>query len=289
MGFAFACGPSTAGYWTFTASVADYDGDGYDDLYAYASGPAYQWHVLRSTGTGIATTPIATGMTSAGSSGWAVSDPTGDGLADLGAMTMGTGTWQTRAHLGVARRTACLRARRLRCLGGVQPCARSPMPRCTRSYATAAYPTQELQRPWWVVKQLTATDGSGSGSTYTQTYSYEGARRDVNGRGFLGFAKRISVDGRLGYNLRTEETYSQAFPYIGLVTTESQKQSSGTRIREITNTWAALTLGAGSSSAAIRTAPHPMTGATKSAGHRTASCIRSGDTSVEPSTRPRAS
>ncbi|MCM2311592.1 MAG: hypothetical protein NDI84_09320, partial [Steroidobacteraceae bacterium] len=244
MGFAFACGPGTTGYWTFVASVADYDGDGYDDVYAYAQSPADQWHVLRSTGTGIATTPIATGMTFTGSSGWAVSDPTGDGLPDLGAVSTGTGTWQTRAHLGVPGERL---ANAVDGFGVSATFSYAPLTDATvhTKYANAAYPTQDLQRPWWVVKQVTATDGSGAASDYTQTYSYEGARRDVNGRGFLGFAKRISIDGRLGYNLRTEESYSQAYPYIGLVSAAALKQSGGTSMRQITNTWSALTLGAG--------------------------------------------
>ncbi len=89
------------------------------------------------------------------------------------------------------------------------------------------------------------TDGTGTGSTVTQTFSYEGARRDAQGRGFLGFARRVVTDTSLGYNLRTEVNYSQVFPYLGLVTAQSTKQASGTQIQQLNNTWSALTLGSG--------------------------------------------
>jgi len=243
-GFNFACGPSTAGYWTFMATTADYDGDGYDDLYVFGTGAGNQWHVIRSTGSGISTTPILTGIPYSGSAGWVVSDPTGDGLPDLGAVSIGNGTWQTRAHLGVPGERLVSATDGF---GVTATFTYGPLtdPAVHTKYTSANYPVQEQQRPWWVVRQLAMTDGTGTGSTVTQTFSYEGARRDAQGRGFLGFARRVVTDTSLGYNLRTEVNYSQVFPYLGLVTAQSTKQASGTQIQQISNTWSALTLGSG--------------------------------------------
>ncbi len=63
------------------------------------------------------------------------------------------------------------------------------------------------------------------------------------GRGFLGFAKRITTDSRNGYNTRTEDVYLQSFPYTGLPASSTLKQSSGSKLRETTNTWASLSWG----------------------------------------------
>ena len=98
-----------------------------------------------------------------------------------------------------------------------------------------------MQPTRWAVKLVTATDRTGGNSTYTLAYTYEGARREVQGRGFLGFAKRIAIDSRLGYNLKSEDVYLQSFPYTGLLASTTLKQSSGTKVREQINTWTPLT------------------------------------------------
>lgn len=80
-GLYLGCGASTAGYVTFPLIAADYDGDGYDDLYVSRSGTNV-WEVLRSTGPAMATTATTTGISSAGGV-WVSSDFSGDGLDDL--------------------------------------------------------------------------------------------------------------------------------------------------------------------------------------------------------------
>jgi RHS repeat-associated protein len=64
--------------------------------------------------------------------------------------------------------------------------------------------TQDLDGPMYVVKALQRTDGVGG--SYSLTYSYAGAHRNVQGRGFLGFATRTITDSRTGFV--TTETYN---------------------------------------------------------------------------------
>jgi hypothetical protein len=101
------------------------------------------------------------------------------------------------------------------------------------------------------VSTLTSTDGSGNSATFNRAYTYETARNHLQGRGFLGFAKRTVVDDRLGYNLKTIETYKQNFPFIGALDSLEQRQSSGTRIAYTQNTWSQLSWGTGDTARAF--------------------------------------
>jgi hypothetical protein len=160
---------------------------------SYGASGGNQWHVFRSSGSAIASTPIATGIGMVGTSVWLVSDPSGDGLADLGATSTSTGTWQTRAHLGVPGERLAGAADGLGVSVAFTLAPLTDATVHTRS-TNAVYPTQDLQRPWWVVKQMTATDGTGSGSTATITYSYEGARRDASGHGLRAGPPPVRLD-----------------------------------------------------------------------------------------------
>ena len=98
-GFTQVAGPSAAGYLATDLRVADYDGDGYDDL-LLASNPSpgtSWWHVFRGTGAGLSSTPVATAVPGLNS---VVADVNGDGLADL-ARAATNGAWSWYPRLGV--------------------------------------------------------------------------------------------------------------------------------------------------------------------------------------------
>lgn len=73
----------------------------------------------------------------------------------------------------------------------------------------ATYPEQDSISSRHVVSELRQSNGIGGESTIT--YTYEGARTNVEGRGDLGFAKMTAVDS--AQNRTTITEYKQGFPY----------------------------------------------------------------------------
>jgi RHS repeat-associated protein len=104
--------------------------------------------------------------------------------------------------------------------------------------------TQDVQGPLYVVKQMAMPDGAGG--TYTQTYKYEGARRNIAGRGLLGFSARTITDSRTGFV--TQETYNNHVANDGtqweLVGTLAQsvvrQYAGGPIVSEHTQEWSSL-------------------------------------------------
>lgn len=115
----------------------------------------------------------------------------------------------------------------------------------------ATYPQVDIKPARFVVKQLTLTDGTGEGTTFDLNYTYEGARLDVEGRGFLGFERRNVVNTSGGHNQKVEEYYEQDFPYIGALDKVYLKQSAGTMIRDVNYTWDKLSWGSGATARAF--------------------------------------
>jgi RHS repeat-associated protein len=107
------------------------------------------------------------------------------------------------------------------------------------------------QGPLYVVKKYAANSGAsdGTAATYTVSYSYQGAARDRRGRGFLGFASITETDSRFG---STTTAYSQGFPFIGKIKTQSFKTLGGNPTRDVTNVYHKLvTLGTTTSPVAV--------------------------------------
>ncbi|SEL19694.1 RHS repeat-associated core domain-containing protein [Atopomonas hussainii] len=105
------------------------------------------------------------------------------------------------------------------------------------SVATAAndavYPDVAYRAPKPVVKQLLSSDGVGG--TRTQSYRYQGAKLNRQGRGFLGFAS-IEVQDQARES-RVVRQLRQDFPYIGALKQEEQYLADKLNLR-VTNTWA---------------------------------------------------
>jgi YD repeat-containing protein len=241
--------------------IKDWDGDGYDD----ALGPhtaSGTWHLMRSSGEAFAA-PVTTGIAlGSGTSSYTITDLNGDGLKDL-AYRDSANAWRYRLHsLDTSLPDLLVSAQD----GFGATASFTYLPLTNSAVYTkgtgATYPTVDVQAGRWVVSRWTASDGTGGNTTFDQNFTYEAARRDLQGRGFLGFAKRTSVDTRLGHNLKTIETYRQDFPYLGALASLERQQSGGTRIAFTSHTWSNLTYGTG-----YATRRHPYVSASNTDEH----------------------
>jgi RHS repeat-associated protein len=223
-GFTAVDGPSSGDLDASELRVADFDGDRYDDvLVAGSSAAGATWRVFRGTGTGLAT--IAT-ITSVPVAGAIVTDANGDSLPDLAAPALATGLWTLYPRNGLP---GDLLASATDGYGVKATWMRSAMSSAavyTRGTG-AVYPSMDSGGSRPVVRTLTQTDGTGGAGAYTLTYSYAKARRDLAGRGDLGFGSRVVVDDRLGHDLRTTESYLQTFPHVGRVSSLVQRAGGG--------------------------------------------------------------
>ncbi len=213
--------------------VVDFNQDGYQDaIYAQSDGI----HAALSTGTTLAGQTLV-GSTSAA---WTV-DIDGDGLSDKSDSSSGNPIYYPavgpKADLllsatdGFGNKTTFTYA----------PLTDSSV--YTRGSGGAGV-NQDFGGPMYVVKQAQSTDGVGG--TYTLSYSYQQARRNVQGRGFLGFAKRTITDSRTG--TVTEETYDQSITSSGanweragrLIESKVRQSAGGSVVQDTVYTWAVL-------------------------------------------------
>jgi glycosyltransferase TcdB-like subunit of Tc toxin/VCBS repeat protein len=109
------------------------------------------------------------------------------------------------------------------------------------------YPTQDVDGPFYVVSRVDSSNGVGG--TYSSTYSYGQAKADLKGRGFLGFTQMTITD--LQTQLQQITTYNTAFPYIGLVASQTKTCPAGVctigavTLSSTTNTYETVGLGTG--------------------------------------------
>ncbi|MDZ7653983.1 MAG: RHS repeat-associated core domain-containing protein [Burkholderiaceae bacterium] len=99
---------------------------------------------------------------------------------------------------------------------------------------TATYPQRNLQDGTRLVREVRKDNGVG-GFTST-TYTYGGAKTDLNGRGFLGFRWFTALDSVSQVTTRTE--VSQAFPTVGMPTLIRATHANGREIKRAENTLA---------------------------------------------------
>jgi RHS repeat-associated protein len=233
-------GPQSTSFNAAFATVFDYDGDGQDDLIIPNGAPSGSpLSYLRSTGLGLAP-GVASDLTWTGE-GLLATDFDGNGFTDLGFVKTG---FTYRRHVGT---TADLLDR---VTDGYANYSDFDYLRLTDSSSTytpgsgAVFPTVEFSAAMTVVG--TQTNSNGIGGTFTQTYQYEQAREHLQGRGFLGFAKRTLTDSRTG--IRIEESYLQdasEYQTIGARSAIRIRQPSSTLISEQVNTWSKFTFGSG--------------------------------------------
>lgn len=217
--------------------VFDWDQDGRDDL-LFPSGST--WSVARSTGSEFAVATQATAVPYVSGDSYFPGDINGDGRMDV--FQASSTTLRYRSH--VATNAPDLVSQVSDGFNFSSEFVYAPLTDTTvyTPGTGVTLPQVVLRSARPVVRQMRQTDGSGN-ATYTETFQYEDGRVDLHGRGSLGFRKRVSTNSANGYNIRTEETYRQDFPFIGLIDNVVQKQSSGATFREQVNVWAALSTG----------------------------------------------
>jgi RHS repeat-associated protein len=79
-------------------------------------------------------------------------------------------------------------------------------------YCCQAYPTVDTEPALYVAQSVATSNGIGG--SYSVTYDYGGARADLSGRGFLGFAWMSVTDQQTGIVQTT--SYNQSYPTTGL-------------------------------------------------------------------------
>ena len=93
-------------------------------------------------------------------------------------------------------------------------------------FASSAYVVAELKR------------SNGVGGTNSTRYRYRGAVFDGWGRGFQGFREIITDEDKITSGLRGCSTFSQLFPYSGLVTAVTVQTYGGQKLSQTSNTLA---------------------------------------------------
>jgi RHS repeat-associated protein len=224
-------------------SGADVNGDGNMDL---VIGPV----VLLSSGNGFSYYGSFSGYDWTNSP--VVSDRNGDGVPDLVAQNPGYepfGYFTAQYKPGLGSRPNVL-VSATDGFGKIAKFNYAPLSDSsvyTRG-ATGIGRTQDVQSAMSVVKSMTLSDGVGG--TYTQSYTYAGAKSNLAGRGFLGFASREVTDSRTGFV--TRETYNNSvandhtgWELVGTLAGKTVYQyKSGTtygpKVEESTQAWYSL-------------------------------------------------
>lgn len=223
--------------------VLDWDGDGFDDIVGPHLGTA-SWHLWRSTGEALSL-PVNTGVPFSPTT-WAilvtVTDVNGDGLRDIGYGDINTGAWSYRLHAGVE---PDLMLSATDGFGNASTFSYAPLATYSAyvKLTGASFPMQEYAGPLPVVTNVQLSNGLG-GTYQLQSFYYQGARRDLQGRGFLGFDYRSWIDSRDGTAQR--RSFRQDYPYIGAVSNARRTQEpSGLAITEDQATYANMSFGTG--------------------------------------------
>ena len=87
----------------------------------------------------------------------------------------------------------------------------------------SGYPIRNSEGPMIVVSRFTNSDGRGN--SYSYSYRYAGARTDVLGRGWLGFASITTTEDADGRSQKVN--YEQTTPYFGLVASSQTVSGAG--------------------------------------------------------------
>lgn len=219
----------------------DWNGDGRDDILLYGS---TNWQVAISNGDSFPTLADS-GIAHEGASLAYGLDADGDGLADL--VTVAGNQLRLRMHNG-PRPDLMLAA--TDGFGVTANFSYRPLtnPLVYRRGQDAAWPDQAIESSAHVVSELRRTDGSGHGALTTTRHFYEGLRRNLLGRGSLGFARRTTTEVQDGGELTVEESMRQDYPYTGLPAAVSVRIGQGPAVSETAHDWSVLVLGSGTAS-----------------------------------------
>ncbi|HET9268590.1 MAG TPA: RHS repeat-associated core domain-containing protein, partial [Vicinamibacterales bacterium] len=214
----------------------DWNGDGRDDLLTRGQ---RNWMVAVSLGD--SATPFAdTGVPHEASPAIAGRDLDGDGLQDIAVLT--PGQLRARFRSGVV---PDLLAGAIDGFGISTAFTYGPLtdPGLYARGSAATWPEPAVQTNELVVAALATTDGSGEGRLSSAQFRYVGLRRNVQGRGSLGFRKFTRVDGTGSDRLSTELTRRQDFPFTGLPESVVLRGPADVAVSSIDYRWSTLDIG----------------------------------------------
>jgi RHS repeat-associated protein len=228
-----AVAPAIAG----RALVIDWDADGRNDLFQPASSGEYQH--CRSNGTSLDACQPAVPVLSSSITSPISLDVNGDGYPDV---AYASGSVRMLLHHQVPPDHLVSVMDGLGAQSTFEYAALSH-PSVHRPVAGTAFPVRDVLRPGMVVAKATLT---GSRGPQPATYFYEGARSHVQGRGFLGFARR-TVTPTFGHLVRVEELLQDplAFERVGSLSRITLQQKSGAPVSRTTFTWGTHVYGTG--------------------------------------------
>jgi RHS repeat-associated protein len=87
----------------------------------------------------------------------------------------------------------------------------------------ATYPTQDIDGPFYVVKEVDSGNGinacTAPSNCYVSTYSYAGLKADLTGRGLLGFSSVSVTDSQTGMVQQTN--YYTQYPFTGMMSSQT--------------------------------------------------------------------
>ncbi len=216
----------------------DWNGDGRDDLLVTGSS---DWQAMVSIGSTL-NPAISTSLPHHSPRAFLQGDWNGDGLQDIA--THDGLQLRLREHTGLVPDLL------LEAIDGFGRAARftyRPLsdPAIYQRGNAATYPDQDVSGTGAVVAALSISDGSGTGAMMTTNFHYQGLRRNLHGRGGLGFASREISDQAVPGDGVIEITYRQDFPFVGAPTTIARRTASAAPISNSILEWAALSLGTG--------------------------------------------
>lgn len=203
----------------------DWDGDGHTDILV-ANGSTIGVYLSEGDGiSGLQSTSIPYDYAAI----YVALDENGDGLDDLGVYT-GTGI-SYYLHAGAGQKPDLLSSVTDGYGNFAKPTYVSLLQGTGSTYTPGSgTPTGPIGYEWftgslYVVKQVTYSDPSNQpAGTYTDTYSYTAAAKNIRGRGFVGFATQTVADSRTG--IYETIGYDQWFPFTGMVESDVATQGN---------------------------------------------------------------
>ena len=207
-------------------ALIDWDGNGRKDILTPGNGITCS--VYLSTGNSFNSNPVATNIPSTLATGAQFStipNAAGDGLDGL-AVFQNTSPYaiQYYLHNGVAQPPDLAVSFTDGYGINYSPSYQSITLGSYTKGNTATYPEMDIATPVYVVSQVTQSDGIGG--TYSQTHTYAGARQNLQGYGFEGFATHKITDSR-NNSLVHQLDYNQSFPLTGTLGDEATYQHDG--------------------------------------------------------------
>lgn len=216
--------------------AGDFNHDGKDDIVLIKSGTTGGTHdVYLSTGAGFT---LAASLTNSAKGTYPhVADLNNDGVPDITADST-IYTFDTVPELMTTVSNG---------IGGTTTISYDRLNRNGTFYtkgSDASYPTKDYDAAMYVVSGVAVSNGIGG--TRSSTYAYSGAKRDLKGRGFLGFSTITSTDVQTG--IVTKTTYHTDFPFLGQVSSRVSTVN-GVTLSSTVNTFADTSEGTGTEGA----------------------------------------